>query len=316
MLPVTLPGDFAKILREARQKAGLSQAALGERAGLTAPYISLLESGRRRPPSPHQVERLARALALDPAPWLEQAALERTPQPIRRRLEGLDKERGKVSRARDRILTTTLFRVSRTPGLLEGMGESPEETGSFGQLMQLLTARLRGVRSAREADDRRAEILARVSPRERDRLIERLPEMLGGTAEAAPAAADTPTAAPLTVALEVRAGLAADALVLDVTHVDARWGPSGAFLWRLEGDEGWPRLESGDLLLVDPAAAPGDGDLVAVRHGGRDLVRTLRRRGDDEVRLEALRPEVAPLRLASGEFRPAGTVTHVLRSLR
>src|SRR5262245_25945703 len=122
---------FAQALREARQKAGLSQAGLGERAGLTAPYISLLESGRRRPPSPHQVERLARALALDPAPLLEQAALERTPAPIRRRLEGLDKERGKVSRARDRILTTTLFRVSRTPGLLEGMGESPEETGSF-----------------------------------------------------------------------------------------------------------------------------------------------------------------------------------------
>lgn len=316
MLPVTVPGDFAKTLREARQKAGLSQAILGQRAGLTAPYISLLESGRRRPPSPHQVERLARALALDPAAWLEQAALERTPQPIRRRLEGLDKERGKVSRARDRILTTALYRVARTPGLLEGMGESPEETGSFGQLMQLLAARLRGVRSAREADDRRAEILARVSPRERDRLIERLPDVLGGAAAPALAEPGAPTAAPLTVALEVRAGLSPEAAVLDVTHVDARWGPSGAFLWRLAGDEGWPRLEAGDLLLVDPAAAPADGDLVALRHGGHDLVRTLRRRGDEEVRLEALRPETAPLRLAAAEFRPAGTVTHVLRALR
>src|SRR5262245_7736470 len=189
MAPVTAPAPaFAQTLREARQKAGLSQAALGQKAGLTAPYISLLESGRRRPPSPHQVERLARALALDPAPLLEQAALERTPAPIRRRLEGLDKERGKVSRARDRFLTTALYRVARTPGLLEGL-ESPEETGSFGSLMHQLVGRMRGVRSVREADDRSAEILARVSPRERDRLIERLPDVLAGseTGGAAPA---------------------------------------------------------------------------------------------------------------------------------
>jgi transcriptional regulator with XRE-family HTH domain/SOS-response transcriptional repressor LexA len=315
MLPVATAVLFAQTLREARRTAGLSQAVLGQRAGLTAPYISLLESGRRRPPSPHQVERLARALHVDPGPWLEQAALERTPAPIRRRLEGLDKERGKVSRARDRFLTTALFRVARTPGLLEGLSEGPDDTGSFGQLLHLLVGRMRGIGSAREADDRRAEILERVSARERERLIERLPDVLG-TPESAAVPPAPATAVPVTVALEVRSGLAPEATVLDVTHVDARWGPGGAFLWRLAGDEGWPRLESGDLLLVDPASQPRDGDLVALRHAGRDLVRTLRRRGDDDLRLEALRPEVAPLRLAAGEFRPAGVVTHVLRSLR
>src|SRR5687768_17955493 len=101
-MTVVAAPPFSQTLRNARAQAGLSQAALGRRAGLTAPYISLLESGRRRPPSPPQVERLARALGLDPAPWLEQAALERSPAAVRKRLEGLDRERGKVSRARDR----------------------------------------------------------------------------------------------------------------------------------------------------------------------------------------------------------------------
>lgn len=309
--------SFAQTLREARQRAGLSQAALGRRAGLTAPYISLLESGRRRPPSPPQVERLARALNLEPGPWLEQASVERSPLAVRKRLEGLDRERGKVSRARDRILTNTLFRFSQNPALLQAMGESPEEAGSFGHLIQMLTGRMRGVGSAREAEHRSGELLERVSARERDRLIEALPEMLAGQPPPEPGGATGPVAVrPTTFSLEVRAGLTTGAPVEDHLHVDARWASAGAFLWRLASDDGWPRLAAGDLLLVDPVANLRDGDLVALHLDGRDEVRTLRRPTADAVRLESLRSDVPPLRLAADAFLPAGVVTHVLRTLR
>lgn len=55
---------FALALRAAREAKGISQRALARRCGLTAAYISLLESGRRAPERP-AVERIAAALDLD-----------------------------------------------------------------------------------------------------------------------------------------------------------------------------------------------------------------------------------------------------------
>lgn len=48
-------------VREARQRQGLTQAALAERAGLTRSFISMLEGGFLQP-GPDAWERLARAL--------------------------------------------------------------------------------------------------------------------------------------------------------------------------------------------------------------------------------------------------------------
>lgn len=47
--PTTLAGD---LLRLARAKAGLTQAALAERAGVTQTLISAYENGRRQPTLP------------------------------------------------------------------------------------------------------------------------------------------------------------------------------------------------------------------------------------------------------------------------
>ncbi len=41
--------DVAKVLRDARDHAGLSQTELGERTGIAQPNISAYESGRRTP---------------------------------------------------------------------------------------------------------------------------------------------------------------------------------------------------------------------------------------------------------------------------
>jgi predicted ATPase/transcriptional regulator with XRE-family HTH domain len=57
-------GSFGARLRRWRERAGLSQEELGERAGLTGQAVGALERGDRRRPYPETVRRLADALAL------------------------------------------------------------------------------------------------------------------------------------------------------------------------------------------------------------------------------------------------------------
>jgi tetratricopeptide (TPR) repeat protein/DNA-binding XRE family transcriptional regulator len=65
--------SFPEALRRLRERAGLTQEQLAERAGLSAKAISALERGERRHPYPHTVRALATALGLTGP---ERAALE------------------------------------------------------------------------------------------------------------------------------------------------------------------------------------------------------------------------------------------------
>lgn len=75
-----------RLLREARQKAGLTQVQLAERAGVTQSVISAYESGRRQPGLPMLVD-LVRATGLD-------LVLEVQP----RSMHGLDRLTGPLGR--------------------------------------------------------------------------------------------------------------------------------------------------------------------------------------------------------------------------
>jgi transcriptional regulator with XRE-family HTH domain len=66
--PVVL--RFARRLREARQHAGITQAALATRAKLARPYVTQLEAGVREP-SVVTVMTLAKALRVSVAVLLE-----------------------------------------------------------------------------------------------------------------------------------------------------------------------------------------------------------------------------------------------------
>jgi transcriptional regulator with XRE-family HTH domain len=59
-------GTVGPLLRRLRLRAGLSQEALAERAGLSQAAIGALEQGLRRRPRPHTVSALAAALGLPP----------------------------------------------------------------------------------------------------------------------------------------------------------------------------------------------------------------------------------------------------------
>lgn len=60
---------FSSRLSQAMDTAGITQARLAERSGLTAPYISELRKGRKQNPSPEVAGKLAAALGCSPA-WL------------------------------------------------------------------------------------------------------------------------------------------------------------------------------------------------------------------------------------------------------
>jgi transcriptional regulator with XRE-family HTH domain len=59
-----LRGHFGRTLREARQKAGLTQAALAALAGLTQQYVAKIEAGQINP-TLATMAAVARVLHLD-----------------------------------------------------------------------------------------------------------------------------------------------------------------------------------------------------------------------------------------------------------
>ena len=315
------PQTFADALKAARQAAGLSQTALARQAGLTGSYISVLESRHRPPPSPRVIRALCRVLGIPPGPLLEAGALERSPPTVRRRLERMHKERRGVQKSRDSLLTTTLFHLSRRPRVVEPMAGfldlPPDQQALLGRLL----GRVRRVRSLDEAESRSETILEEASPEERDALARVLPRALGGGEDAgdeddaqgrgpaeAPVAPAVPATAPVHEDLgRHRAALGRRPVPNDAWHADL-------FFWRVSGDDAHPRFEAGDLVLVDPRREPAEGDVVVLRHDGRDRIGTYLRRGA-EVQVVFPRPEVPPVRLDAAGFRPAGVVIRLERDL-
>src|SRR3954468_23009101 len=71
-------------LRRKRQRLGLTLGELGGRAGISKPYLSLIETGRvMNPPSDEKLRRLEQALAFKAGELLSQAHLQRTRRDVR-----------------------------------------------------------------------------------------------------------------------------------------------------------------------------------------------------------------------------------------
>jgi len=310
---------FAAALKRARKRAGLSQVALGKKAGLTGSYISMLESERKPPPRPKVITRLSKVLGLSEKHMQELAAVERSPAPIRQRLEEMAAEKGAVARTRDRILTTTLFHIAQRHGHGNPFGDFLDLSPGQRTLAGRLLGRARRVRDVDEAESQSSELLEDASQDEREMLAKVLPEVLtkgapaddkskAGRSRRRPETDGNPP-------LAVYGDLARSEDPLDWLAVDPQLWHEKAFLWRVSGDDFFPRIEAGDDLLIDPLAEPKNGDLVAFTHQQRDLVRTLQRSGA-QVRLDAPRADAPPIRLKAAAFRPAGVVVWMCRTLR
>jgi transcriptional regulator with XRE-family HTH domain len=299
---------FPAALKRARGKSDLSQKELARRVGLTGSYISQLESGARRPPRPAVVKKLCRAMGVREARMQELAALERSPAGIRQRIEKMDKERGLVRRSRDRLLSTTLFHMARRPGIVDPIGSFVDLSPPMRLLIGRLTDRHRAVGSLKEAEENAEDLLQEATAKDRNLLARVLPGVLAGPPP------ETETAGPSARQVAVYRDSRRTEESVDNLQVDARLGSAEAFLLRVENDEAHPRVEAGDLLLLDPNLDPHGGDLVVVSRESRDHVRTWHAQGGG-IRLDGMRPEIAPLRMTPEEFD--GTVVLLLlRALR
>lgn len=282
--------SFAVALKRARKAAGLSQKALAARTGCTGSYISQLESGNRRAPRPKLVTKFAKALGVAERRLQELAALERSPAPIRKRLERLNRQSGRARRSGDRLLSTTLFHFARRPTVVNPMDAFVDLPPEQQMLLGRLVGKARAADSPEEALEASEDLLAETSEQERELLLEEvLPGVLGGDATSRPARGASMRR--IAVYHETRGrDEPADHVVLD-----ERIGSARAFFLRVAGDDAHPRVEAGDLLLIDPEASPQGGDTVVVRIDERDHIRTFHKQGG-RVRLDAPRPDVPPLR--------------------
>jgi transcriptional regulator with XRE-family HTH domain len=316
---------FAAALKAAREGSGLSQAALARKAGLTGSYVSVLESRRKRPPSARVVHALARAMGIDDQELQELAGIERSPDGVRRRLERLDREHGRAVATRDRILTTALLDLAHRPGILDPMAASLDLDPSERALLGRLVGRVRRAGDPDAMHQQAGEILESVPPKEREALASVLPRVLEGARDAAGVAPVEAAGEPATVPppldrrVPVRRSSSDDELPREWLEVDPRHLGPDRWLLRVSSDDAWPRVEPGDLLLVDPHARPRAGDLVVVplaaAEAGRDAVRAYQEHGD-EVRLLSPRPDVPPLRRPAARPGLAGVVCWIYRELR
>lgn len=275
---------FSAVLRQARERRGLSQRALAQKAGVTDSYVSQLESGRRPPPRPRVITALARALGVEGAALQEAADLERMPQRLRRRLTEAQGARAGGRRLRDRLLGSTIFHWVRGSLAADPLGALTDLPREHRLLLGRVLSRARQAAESGPTLPEPERILAETTAAEREVIAEVLPGALARPAPPAP-----------TRALEVRARpLEADA-ALERVWFDAALAPPGAFFWRMPSDQAHPRVERGDLLLVCPHEPCAPGDLVVVAVGEDFEVRRFEPRGG-EARLHAMRPDQPPLR--------------------
>jgi len=73
MAPTSIAAAFGLVLRDMRQRAGLSQEALADAANIDRTYVSLLERGLRQP-TLETLFSLSRALNVSPSTMISRTA--------------------------------------------------------------------------------------------------------------------------------------------------------------------------------------------------------------------------------------------------
>jgi transcriptional regulator with XRE-family HTH domain len=325
--------DFGAFLKEERAKAGLLQAELAKRAGLTSAYVSLLESGKKRPPSDRVTLRLAEALGVDAGRALEVAHLGKTPSDVQRKVRLLDtrlhREQRKTQSLVEDMLPLTLFNFLRDAGILD-LAERLHEGGLARvsregiDAIARIRAGVRGVASFREFRRESREAIEALGEDERRSLVETL-QALSDWEAGKPAGGHAPAGEEKRIPVfdAVPTGPAAECGALArgfLPVVSSRW-KSTRWALAVSDDTMFPRLERGDLVVFEEAALPRNGDLVAVtiQGGGSMLGRYTRMPG--EIEIAPVNPAFPPRRFPRGREAPKGYVlrgvgVEVIRTLR
>jgi len=133
-------------------------------------------------------------------------------------------------------------------------------------------------------------------------------------------AAATPALLELPLLGAIAAGAPIEALEdVETIHVPSDFAGRGShYVLRVRGrsmiDE---HIEDGDFVIVQQAAAAGNGDLVvALLDGENATLKRHYREPDGRIRLQPANPEMAPLFVAEDRLRIRGIVVGVMRKYR
>jgi repressor LexA len=262
-------------LRRQRRRLGLTLDELAGRAGISKPYLSLIETGRvPNPPSDEKLRRLEQTLAFSPGELVTQAHLQRTPRDVRVMLQRLLKA-GTASKQ----LGDAANSVSQTKGTTVEQSQSAP--------IDLDDAYLSGV--LQELVDRSAGNVETIST------------------NAVPVINKVSASYPKDFTdLSYPRGVADDYIGCpDLRDPDA-------FAARVHGDSMTPKYREGDIVIFSPAAAPRDGDDCFVRfEDGQTTFKRVFFENDDsgrptirlQPRNEKYRPQIVPSERITGLYR-------------
>ncbi len=274
--------DFATYLKEAREEAGLNQSELAGAVGLTGSYISVLESRRKPPPSDPVLRRLARALGRPEDEILEVAHLDRTPEDIRKKIRALDRhltiERKLTRGLLSDILPSSLWHFWQVRGYQEAGLEKVRLDARKKRILRKVLNRIGHLTARADFEEESRLVIETLPAEDRAVLAEVLPELVRGLpdAEPGPARNAAPAAATLPLYRVPRSGKSQSArAALAKVAVAPEDAVTGRYFLKTPDSDMSPRVEEGDLLLVDPAAPPTDGALALVRIDKRVTVREI-----------------------------------------
>lgn len=303
-------------IRRQRRRLGLTLDDLAGRAGISKPYLSVIETGRvTNPPSDAKIRRLEQSLGFTPDELLTQAHLMRIPRDVRGKLSRLLGSE-KVSPEGSESQAARIAAEARNAGdaRIAGAGLRPgaasiSGTGSaLGAGSASGAARVKNAsRSNRNSDAGDAALLSTLM---RDSLApadDHLQKMAAGAVPVINrAAAGYPTdftdlSYPPRVANEYIG-------CPDVADKDA-------FAARVHGDSMLPKYREGDIVVFSPGASPRNGDDCFIRFSdGQTTFKRIFFENDlagpsPTIRLqprnERYRPETFALANVSGLYRAA-----------
>jgi len=224
--------QFPAYLRKAREKSGLTQAAVATACGLTGSYISLLESGRKPAPSDRVVRKLASALDLDVEEALRTAHLDRAPRDLRADVDRLRRqaamERDLRERTADALFPLSLWSLYPAGQSRRLLGAN---TGSLGaDLVGIFQHLVDLAGSSPDLDSfrrRSGKVLNGLKDKDRKKVLEAAPDFIAAA------------------------------------------GKAGGIAFR-EAPEGGlpPDIKVGDRIGVDASLAPAEGEPVLVERNG------------------------------------------------
>lgn len=228
---------FADYLRKARERSGLTQAALAAKCRLTGSYISLLESGKKPAPSDGVVKRLATALSLAAEEALQIAHLDRAPEDLRRALDRLRTQASRERELRERT-AEALFPFSLwnlVPGPLPRRARAAVGPNPDVDLVEAIDALFDMARKAKDIATLQKEtrlLLDRLPADRRRRMLEAVPGL-----------------------------------------VESAAGDGGPRFVTAPEPGLPPEIRAGDTLVVDPALTPAEGNTVLLKDGDATAVR-------------------------------------------